>query len=205
MNTETSPRENKKLAVIETSIIGFFVGVIIAAYLAFVSATGGFIGLLVSYVSLRPLLDHFNIPDSQILVVSFIFVVLVYTVYGGIIGLLIKVLRVRTVIVPTILILGAMGAEQTLGTTQNIATNDSLSQTAAVAATIIPHKHSSAPEQTQYFGVATSSEATGDLNGDGINDVAFIVDRADTDRGALYYLIASLATSTGHSRTRDAS
>ncbi len=58
-----------------------------------------------------------------------------------------------------------------------------------------------APVHEQYFGPSSTDEATGDLNGDGKDDVAFIIDRHDLGKSTLYYLTAALATATGHAGT----
>ncbi len=194
----------KKFTVFEASVIGFFIGIIISAYLTFVTTAGGFVGAIISWVSLQPVLTVFNIPSAYTLTVSFIFFVLVYTIYGALIGIIMKLITApRRVIVPVILILAALVTEQTLGTLQGIPGNQSVSdQTASVISSIIPqHATTKVLPPQQYFAMATTSEASGDLNGDGIADVAFLTYRDDTDRGMLYYLTAALATSTGHTGT----
>src|SRR3954464_3031069 len=46
---------------------------------------------------------------------------------------------------------------------------------------------------TQYFG----NEASGDLNGDGIADMAFIITQNGGGTGTFYYAVAALSTKNG--------
>ena len=50
---------------------------------------------------------------------------------------------------------------------------------------------------TRYFG----NEASGDLNGDGIPDVAFILTQNTGGSGTFYYVVAALKTPTGYEGT----
>lgn len=50
---------------------------------------------------------------------------------------------------------------------------------------------------TRYFG----NEATGDLNGDGVSDVAFILTQDAGGSGTFYYVVAALKTSDGYQGT----
>lgn len=50
---------------------------------------------------------------------------------------------------------------------------------------------------TKYFG----NEATGDLNGDGIPDVAFLITQEGGGSGTFYYVVAALKTRTGYKGT----
>ena len=50
---------------------------------------------------------------------------------------------------------------------------------------------------TRYFG----NEAEGDLNGDGVPDVAFLLTQSGGGSGTFYYVVAALATSNGHQGT----
>jgi hypothetical protein len=50
---------------------------------------------------------------------------------------------------------------------------------------------------TKYFG----NEATGDLNGDGVPDVAFLLTQDGGASGTFYYIVAALATKTGYAGT----
>jgi putative hemolysin len=56
---------------------------------------------------------------------------------------------------------------------------------------------SAAMVTTKYFG----NEATGDLNGDGTPDVAFILTQDTGGSGTFYYVAAALATTTGYRGT----
>ena len=50
---------------------------------------------------------------------------------------------------------------------------------------------------TQYFG----NEATGDLNNDGIPDIAFLVTQQGGGSGTFYYVVAALKTKNGYQGT----
>lgn len=50
---------------------------------------------------------------------------------------------------------------------------------------------------TKYFG----NEASGDLNGDGTPDVAFLLTQDGGGSGTFYYVVAALATTTGYAGT----
>ena len=50
---------------------------------------------------------------------------------------------------------------------------------------------------TQYFG----NEATGDLNGDGVPDVGFILTQTGGGSGTFYYAVAALKTTNGYQGT----
>ncbi|MFZ1075697.1 MAG: hypothetical protein WAN50_04980 [Minisyncoccia bacterium] len=50
---------------------------------------------------------------------------------------------------------------------------------------------------TQYFG----NEATGDLNGDGVPDVAFILTQNSGGSGTFYYIVAAIKTPDGYQGT----
>lgn len=50
---------------------------------------------------------------------------------------------------------------------------------------------------TQYFG----NEATGDLNGDGVPDIAFILTQNTGGSGTFFYVVAAVKTTTGYAGT----
>jgi len=50
---------------------------------------------------------------------------------------------------------------------------------------------------TQYFG----NEASGDLNGDGVPDVAFLLTRSGGGSGTFYYVVAAIKTINGYQGT----
>lgn len=182
----------KKFTVLETTILGFFVGVVISAYLTFLSSTGGFIGITLNWISLRPVFNLITVPENQIVAASFIFSVSVYTLYGAFVGLVAKKLsRPNFVIFPVIFILLGLAAYEQ---TKNIGTvaiaNDEFMQTGAVI-------QAKPKIQKQYFG----NEALGDLNADNQEDIAFLIHRDDDSRGVLYYLTTALTTETGKEGT----
>jgi hypothetical protein len=183
----------KRLTVFETTIIGLLVGVMVSAYITFVMGTDGFLGKTLEFVSLKPLLDAFNLPTDKVLLLSFLFFVAVYALYGAILGLIAHVSgKMRFLIIPAILLVAA-GAflEQKSGSSSAITLPDTThDQTAA----LIQAKQK-APKK--YFG----TEATGDLNADGRSDVAFLIHRNDKKEGELYYLTSALAADSGREGT----
>jgi hypothetical protein len=76
----------KKYTLFETSIIGLFIGVIVATYSAYLNSSGAFVGKVLSWVTLSPLLGLWHSPLRESLVVQFIFIVLVFAIYGVILG-----------------------------------------------------------------------------------------------------------------------
>lgn len=183
----------KNFTIFETTIIGFFVGVIVSTYLVFVSSTNGFIGQILNWISLRPLLQYFNISDNNILLYSFLFFVFIYSIYGLIVGVLIKESKRRAIFASLVIIfiLGFSVYEQSNGSTSLPADFDNYyPQVATVIKTVekIPK---------QYFG----NEVYGDLNNDYKNDIAFIIKRNDKDRGMLYYMSTAITIDDGHEGT----
>ncbi len=182
----------KKFSILESAIIGVLVGVVISAYNVFVLSMDGFIGKILGWVSLKPLLDMIKVHDDSLLLVSFLFFVVVYTIYGIIIGLLIRNSKKATMTAFVVIALLAVGTffEQVNGTA-NMVKAPEADYFSASAINSIPK----VPKQ--YFG----NEAIGDLNADGKDDVAFIIRREDDDRGVLYYLTTALASENGRQGT----
>lgn len=186
----------KKMTFVETGIVGLLVGFVVAAYLTFVTASGGVVANLLGWISLQPVIGAVPLSQGSQLIVSFIFYVVVYAIYGVIVGLiLVKVNKPVTVVAALILVVIATGTEQIMISKYAVAVPDTtyIQQTAAVLSALSKPAAASAQPQ-QYFGM----EAYGDLNGDGQSDVAFIIPRTDATLGELYYLAAAIASTTGH-------
>jgi hypothetical protein len=184
----------KRLTVFETTVIGLLVGVMVSAYITFVMGTDGFLGKTLEFISLKPLLDGIQIPEDKLLLVSFLFFVAVYALYGAIIGIIAHVSgKMRVLIIPALLLL-AVGAflEQKSGSSSVTTLPDTTyDQTAALI-----QARQKASEK-KYFG----TEAAGDLNADNRADVAFLIHRNDKKNGPLYYLSSALTTESGRSGT----
>lgn len=181
----------KNFNILETSILGFLIGVVASTYMIFIISTDGFVGNILNWLSLRPILDIFDIPDDKLILISFFFFIVVYTLHGLIIGLIIKnnlkiLLSMVIIIISTI---SLVCFEQIKGSKDYISSSSYGNEFTSSVINSISKK------QKQYFG----NEARGDLNSDNKEDVAFLLKRNDKDRGELYYLSASLATSTGYS------
>jgi len=183
---------NKKITVFESGIIGFFVGIIVAAYLTFLSATEGYVGLLLHSISLHQLLSYISIPENMMLVATFVYTVLVFTVYGVIIGLCIAFgAKPGVAVTVSALALALVGTDQIYHMSKPML--PIAEQTPFVASVV----QAISREPKQYFGM----EARGDLNKDTREDVAFIIHRDDADRGTLYYLSSSLNSDKGMTGT----
>lgn len=192
----------KKLTIFETGIIGLLVGVVVAAYLTFIIGNNGFVGEIIGWISLKPLLEKLQVPDNQILLIGFVFFVLVYTLYGLIVGLIIKNFnKSKLLLIPAALLIAGIVFEQQYGNAHMVVTaTPDYFETAAALEALRPLRTPKAAEPTQpqqYFG----NEATGDLNADGKDDVTFLIHRDDPDRGTLYYVAAALGTDVGKAGT----
>ena len=162
----------KNLSVLESSIIGFFVGVIASTYVLFVDSVGGHVGSILNYVSLRPVLSHLEFPGDTLLVTHFLFIVVVFMVYAVILGILLKISRKNIFyIVPlVILVIAGIFYQQIQGSDQKSSEQAINVLTSSVDTSRVAK---SAKKAEQYFG----TEAIGDLNGDAVDDVAFIISR----------------------------
>lgn len=180
----------KKLSVFETGILGLFIGVIISTYLTFIISNDRLVGNIISWISLRPILDFIPLTQNSTLFISFAFFVLVYFVYGLIIGAIIHFInKPKILIIPLAILLLGTSFEEFNNYSKPVAKDSSLeSYSVANVIRAVPKT------PKQYFG----TEAIGDLNGDNKDDIAFLIHRDDEDRGTLYYLAAALGTSTGH-------
>lgn len=184
----------KRFIVFETSIVAFLSGVIVATYILFLDSINGYISPVLSLLSLRPLIKAISIPDSYLLIIHFLYYIVIYIIYGVLIGLLTKKYTklVYVFVFLVVVIFGYIIFQQFSNSRQVI--GDTI--TAPVYVQPV-HKIDKQTTDEQYFG----TEARGDLNGDGSDDIAFIISRNDPDRGMLYYLVGSLATKNGHTGT----
>jgi hypothetical protein len=180
----------KKLSVFETSILGLFIGVIISTYLTFIISNDHLVGNILSWISLRPILNLIPVTENTTLFVSFAFFVLIYFIYGLIIGAIIHFInKPKVLVIPLIILLLGISFEEFNNYSKPVVRDSNLeSYSVANVIRAVPQT------PKQYFG----NEATGDLNGDNKDDIAFLIHRDDEDRGTLYYLTAALSTSTGH-------
>lgn len=182
----------KKFSILESAILGFLVGVVISAYMTFVVSMDGFIGKILGWVSLKPLLDMVKVPDNRLLLISFLYFVAVYILYGIIIGLIVRSGKKTGIVVSVALLALAAGTvfEQVNGTAEMV----KMPKTDYFVASVV---NSIPKTPKQYFG----NEVVGDLNADGRDDVAFIIRREDDERGVLYYLTTALASDNGKQGT----
>ena len=185
----------KKLTIFETSIIGLFIGAIAATFIVFLSGTNGFIGKILSFVSLLPILNSFNVSANDKLTITFLFVVSVYALYGLVVGFIIKKSNKASFIVIGLMVLlpVAVFFEQQNGANKPISEEINM----PISANVIGGTPKLTKVAEQYFG----QEAKGDINDDNKSDVAFLMSRPDGRKITLYYLAASLKTDTGHTGT----
>jgi hypothetical protein len=175
-----------KFTLFETSIIGLFVGVIMATYIAFLESTGKYIGTILNFVSLRPLVNQISVSFGSTLLYTFLLFVFVFVVYGLVIGFLLRGGRKIVFFIWILILLIAIGIifEQSSNHQKKINPD---SQTGNVI-DYVPKVNE------QYFG----KETVGDLNGDKKDDVAFFIVRNDQNKGDLYYLAVATKIGKGH-------
>ena len=188
----------KRFIVLESSILAFFIGVIVSTYILFLDSVNGYLSPVLNYISLRPVVETLAVANIYQLVAHFLLYIAVYIIYGLVIGLIIrKYSKFIFVAIPLIiLILGYVAFQQIshYGVSNNV--NKDISDIGYVYVPPV-RRATNEVKNDQYFG----NEAHGDLNGDGLDDIAFIISRNDPDRGILYYLAGSLATENGHAGT----
>lgn len=176
-----------KLTIFETAVIGLFIGVIVASYETYISYSNAVIGNIIKYITLSPLFSNL-FEDSNSLVLKFVFTVSAFLIYGIISGLLIKIgSKGIIILIVAILILLSGFIEQV-----NLPTNMELPLATSNQSLV-----NKAIVKQQYFGF----EAYGDLNGDNKDDIAFIIQRDDKDRGQLFYLSSAIKSEVGNTGT----
>jgi hypothetical protein len=190
-NYENSNNSMNKITIFESSIIGLFIGVIVAAYLTFLTSVEGFISMPLSFLSWTPVLKMIPIPENYLLVASFVFCVAVFTLYGSLVGSLLK--KNTKVGIFAVIILIAMGG-WAIAAQYNAPLPLPPIPTTLVSATVI-NREPKTPKP--YFG----TEAFGDLDGDSKDDVAFLITRNDEDMPTMYYLSSALEIDGGHKGT----
>ncbi len=179
-----------RLSYFESAIIGFFVGVVNATYLVFVISSNGFLGTLISWVSLKPVLDLFTNVHHESLWISFGFFILVYVCYGLILGFIFRtgstVIKVFAVTL-CITVVGLVIYDQVLGSKGH--TIDTVDEFFVASL----QQKSTTPQS--YFG---DLDVRADLNNDQKDDVVFVIPRIQKGKEPLYYLTAALASKRGY-------
>jgi hypothetical protein len=176
----------KKTIILESAIIGFFVGVVVSAYLTFLTGTGKILGHFLTWISLKPVLFSLPVQYKDSLFYNFLFFVFIFIIYGIIIGILIQRSKKIVILILIILLIIVFWEQQKIS---NKMQNPTDADTAQSTNIIIPNK-----KIKQYFG----NEALGDLNNDGKDDVAFIIKRNDDDgEGDMFYLTSAIQIDEG--------
>ncbi len=177
----------------ESAIIGFLVGIVASTYILFVASTGRFVGNILNFVALSPLINFFPIQYQDSIIFKFIFYILVFIIYAVIINLLFGISKKINIMITLIivLLLSGIGFQQK----KVFETPGYLAESSPVQ---VNYLASTQQKIKKYFG----NEAVGDLNNDNKEDVAFIMVRNDGDnRGDMYYLSSSLKTDDGYNGT----
>jgi ABC-type branched-subunit amino acid transport system permease subunit len=187
----------KKLNLFELALLSLFAGVLVSAYIAFVESSGAYLGYILNWISLKPIVDNIVAPFGHPIALSFILVILVYAVYGSLVGFIMQRNRTSKFVMISLIILIIIAAtiEQLSGKQTPPMPEVQIQVTPTpqvVEKPLEPAIEEKIPEQ--YFG----NETHGDLDSDGKDDIAFLVSRDDPERGVLYYLIAALTTEQGH-------
>lgn len=176
----------KSLNLFEIGIVSFLFGVVASIYNIFIIGTDNVMGKVLSFISLKDVLDGFAAPDTLILIASLGFYLLVYTVYGIIFLLIVKLIKKSEyVLFPLLFILIIVIGYQQFAIKPVTKDEDLFVSSPVVKKPVTPK---------QYYG----TEARGDLNSDGKDDVAFILKRIDKERGNLFYLSTAIADDNGY-------
>lgn len=181
--------ENKKISIFESGIIGLFVGVIIASYQVYINYNNIPFGKILGYGSLYYPFSKLGIINIENIYSIFAIATLAFFIYGLIFGVIVK-LGIKWYY-PVILIIAFL----TIGIIeqQRIPETKIEMNPLQNTATIIKRPK----VQEKYFGM----EAKGDLNNDNRDDIAFIIERNDDDRGSLYYLTSAITDDSGKNGT----
>ncbi|HRH26293.1 MAG TPA: hypothetical protein PLF31_02385 [Candidatus Paceibacterota bacterium] len=176
----------RKITIFEASIIGFLIGSILATYMAFIRGTEGFIGSILRVASLEFLLQYLPVVERYDLLVPFLFFILVGIFYAIIIAIVNKVSnKAKYLVILGIIVIFSIAIQQTIGVKNNV--HSSAIDDFLPAAVI----KSSKKELGQYFG----TEKIGDINGDGIDDIVFVVQEETKKEGVpvtYQYVAASI-------------
>ncbi len=185
----------KSFTFFESAILGFLVGVVASTYTLFVIYTERSLGLILNWLTLRPLIELIVPTGGWSLIVEFLLIVALFVIYGAILGLLIKKNNKLAFIIVPLIVLLVVGIffeqknESVKEVEESVLSSVNYAQSVSLA--------SSTPKTpAQYFG----NEVVGDLNFDGKADVAFVLFQNDlVGRLGPYYLATALATSSsGH-------
>lgn len=182
---------NKKLTIFEFTVISFLFAVILSIGIVYSislssSTTPSF---PLNYITLSVLLDKLEIARGNEMSIGFIYYVIVFTLYGLVLGIInkysnkIKYLSIAIVCLVAFLI----SQEFAISKANSNLIDSNIINSASVIRSI-------QNKDKKYFGF----ETRGDLNSDNREDVAFIIKRKDEIRGDLYYLSASLRVDDGY-------
>lgn len=177
----------KSFKLIESSIIGLLIGVVVSVYILFMDTAGRDIGNILNKISLTDVISYFPQQYASSIVFNFLFYILVYIVYVVILNILFRMHKKSAIAVSVILFGLCVGS-----TIQQI---NAFKKPVALSESVVEVGNFSSSEVKKYFG----EESKGDLNQDQLDDVAFLIKRNEGDeRGDMYYLSASLKNNQGY-------
>ncbi len=183
--------------ILETGVLGLLLGSALSAYITYLIGSGATIGRILEFVSLRPVLEHIlstygqNISNTITLSITFAFFLVVFTLYGTLIGIAIKfVTSTKYIVIALVIITIIITGEHVIRSKRLVSSVENHDLPA-----LVMKSRERKPEK--FFGM----EAYGDLSQDGKDDVAFIISRKDAERGMLYYLTSAISSTDGHEGT----
>lgn len=176
----------KSFKVIEATIIGSLIGVVVSVYILFMDTSSRDVGSILKTISLNNLLIYLPEQYANSIIFNFFFYIVVYTVYILILNFLFRIHKKIIFIGLFLIFLLSIGisVQQIRAFRSPVATTE----------IYVPEANISS-EIKKYFG----QEVKGDLNNDQIEDIAFLMRRNDGDgMDDMYYLSASLKTNQGY-------
>ncbi|MEN9921618.1 MAG: hypothetical protein RLZZ517_596 [Candidatus Parcubacteria bacterium] len=177
----------KSFKLIESSIIGLLIGVVVSVYILFMDTVGRDIGSILKTVSLGDFIKYFPAEYRSSIVFNFLFYIIVYILYVVILNLLFRIHKKLAVVVSIIIVILCTGSA--------IQQVNAFKKPLAIDEPVVEIGNFSSSNIKKYFG----EETKGDLNQDQVDDVAFLIKRNEGDeRGDMYYLSASLKTNQGY-------
>lgn len=178
----------KAFKLFESLIIGLLIGVVISTYILFMNTIGRDIGSILSSISLTNLTYTFPEQYNTSLIFIFLFYIVVYVIYTTLFNFVFRLhkkIGISLSLVLLILIIIAIFQQV-----------DSFKKPLAIKDIQIKTVNSANLQSIKkYFG----QEIFGDLNGDQMDDIAFLIKRNEgDDRGDMYYLSVALKIEGGY-------
>lgn len=178
----------KPFKLLESAIIGLLIGVVISVYILFMTTSGRELGSILNVVSLTNFINTFPEQYQTSIIFNFLFYIFVYTIYIIIFNIVFRLHKKIGIIFFVVLLLLIIGI---IFQQINSFKKPVVTQEVEIKQVDLSNLNS----VKKYFG----EEVFGDLNGDQIDDIAFLIKRNEGDeRGDMYYLSASLKIDGGY-------